>query len=67
MNQQGDRSFDEVVKLRLRGLNQKAIGEESVAGKEDDLDGLEEAGMRGMVGDTEQMPVRKIVILTIWV
>ncbi|GMN73321.1 hypothetical protein TIFTF001_056078 [Ficus carica] len=23
--------------------------------------------MRGMVGDTEQMPVRKIVILTIWV
>ncbi|GMN63895.1 hypothetical protein TIFTF001_032973 [Ficus carica] len=61
---QGDRSFGAVAKSRLQGLNQKATGEESVARKEDDLDELEEAGMRGMVSNAEHMPIRKI---TIWV
>ena len=51
-------SFDEVAKSRSRGLKQNVAREESVVGEENDL-----AGARGMAGDTEQTPTRKIVIL----
>ncbi|GMN54245.1 hypothetical protein TIFTF001_023386 [Ficus carica] len=48
---------------RSRGLNQKAAGEKSIIGEDDDLGELEEAAMRGMAGDAKQMPVKKIAIL----
>ncbi|GMN59189.1 hypothetical protein TIFTF001_028285 [Ficus carica] len=50
-------------KILIAGLNQKAAGEESVAGEDNDHGELKEAGVRGMASDAEQMPTRKIAIL----
>ncbi|GMN38547.1 hypothetical protein TIFTF001_007782 [Ficus carica] len=55
-----------IVDDLVAGLNQKVVGEESIAGEDDDLDKLEEACARRMAGDTKQTPTRKIVIPVIW-